>query len=139
MRLAIKSLAIALLALLAAAPTSAVAAKKQKTAFSIVIEGSYRIEQFPTNPVGFYYDFRASGAIKDSGPVGGSGYRFDLLGEHATYVVFFTITGTFEIWRPTDDAWPGDLLGSGTFERAGGRTGQWVRDRWQLDGTLVGN
>jgi hypothetical protein len=146
MRLAFKPLAIALLALLVAAPTSAVAAKQQKTAFSIVIRAVARLEQFPTLPPSFEVDFRASGAIKDSGLVGGGrdgeGRNYTLLlGKHATYVVFITDwdpeMGTFEIWQPTDGAWPGQFLGSGTATFEETIKGWWIRYRWQLDGTLV--
>jgi hypothetical protein len=143
MRLAFKPLAIALLALLVAAPTSAVAAKQSETAFSIVINVVARLEQFPTDPPSYEIDFRASGALKDSGLAAGGRdgegpYYTLLLGKHATYVVFFTGADTFEIWQPADEAWPGQLLGAGTFTFKSTIKGWWIRERYWLDGTLGG-
>ncbi|MHC4165035.1 MAG: hypothetical protein ACYTDU_13825 [Planctomycetota bacterium] len=75
----------------------------------------------------------------------GEGRLYTLLaGQHATYVVFITDwdpdtpMGTFEIWQLTDGAWPGQFLGSGTATQEHTIRGWWIRDRLQLDGTLVG-
>ena len=140
MRLAIGTLAIALLALLAPAPTSAVAAKNQQTAFKITIDAVARLEQFPTLPPDFQWDFHATGAIRDAGSVGGSGNEFDLFGKYATYVVLFTDSdGAFELYQPTGTSWPGQLLGCGNVTSVETTTKSWwLRYRWKLEGTLVG-
>lgn len=134
----LKPLAIAALALLAASPTSALAAPQQKTAFSILIKGVGRYD--PVNPVSYDYEFKAWGAISDSGTLGaGTNSYSTLLGKKATYVVFFDWQeSTFQIWQPTATAWPGELLGTGTFTRESTFGGWWVRDRLELEGTLVG-
>jgi len=133
-----KLLAIAALVLLAASPTSALAAKQQKTAFHILIKGVGQYD--PVNPAYYDYEFKAWGAISDSGTLGAGGNSYStLLGKETTYVVFFDWQeGTFQIWQPTDATWPGDLLGTGTFTRESTSNGGWVRDRLELDGALIG-
>lgn len=138
----LRPLVIPLLALLAAAPPAASAARQEKTAFSILVEGVARLEQFPTLPPEFHYDFRASGALKDSGPVSGNTEGLELLGKRGTYALIVTSWTaeaiTFELYQSSGEAWPGTLLGSGTGTYERKVTGWWLRDSLELDGILVG-
>lgn len=136
----LRPLALAALALLAATPTSALAAPQPKTAFRIVVEGTARLEQFPTLPPAYEWDFRAWGAIKDSGTLGATGTNWvELWGQHATYVALFDgETSTFTLWQPNGGTWPGTLLGSGTYTGEQTINGWTIRQRWELEGSLVG-
>ena len=139
MRLAIKSLAVALLALVAATPTSANAGKKETdpTAFRIDIQASWTETEVKGS-------FRASGAIADSGPAYPGGvYDHSLVGKNGSFYVFITpladdaLAGTFKIWDGDGTSFPGELLGTGTA--TGSITGsKRIHVKWRLDGNLNG-
>ena len=128
----LRPLAIAALALLAASPTSALAAKQPKTAFRIVLDCVARYN--PPYIPDYECSFHAWGAISDAGTMGGTGqYWVELWGKNATYVVFLDpATGTFEIWLA------GTLLGTGTYAFEHHFQGWRIHDRYEFNGALVG-
>lgn len=128
----LKPLAIAALALLAASPKSALAAKQQKTEFRILLKGVARYD--PINTPYYEYDFQARGAINDSGTTEGPGqYSIELVGKKATYLIALDPqASTFEI------SLSGTLLGAGTYTRWYSFGNWWTREYWEFTGTLVG-
>jgi hypothetical protein len=140
MRVAIMGLLLALVALVAVPPSAAVAAKNQKTAFTIKIQGAWKYGQdTDTYPIDWKYDFRASGAISDSGTWWGAGDELLLLGGKAAYRVVLTPDpgGSFWTFDLYDDA-TGELLGTGTVtDRHYEFRGRWSYEVWDLAGTLI--
>ncbi|MHC4547566.1 MAG: hypothetical protein ACYTEZ_02225 [Planctomycetota bacterium] len=139
MKLAIKSAAVLLFALLVAAPTPVLAAKKLDNAFHINIRISL---QCPPDDFCYYFGgWSAGGAIVKSGLIASSGkisyssenwFRLDD-GSDPGVVVFVIIRGiTFETW--VNEGGVSTLIGTGTA------TGRMWHDRitWKLKGTLGG-
>jgi len=141
MKLVVKTLAIALLALLAVAPKPAVAAK-DPTAFTINVRASLYC---PPDDFCYYAGkFSASGAIvkagilESSGPITYSnGIDYFVLDVGNDYpVVVWVGDGTFEAYLYVLDGGYADpvLVGAGTA--VGGASDE--RVHWRLYGTLVG-
>ena len=141
MRIAILGPLLALVALVVVPPSAAVAAKNQKTAFTIEIQGAWKYGQdTDTYPVVWKYDFHAGGAIADLGTWWGAGDELLLLGSNATYLVVLTPDpeGSFWTFELYDDA-TGELLGTGTVtDRYYEVRGRWSYEVWDLAGTLIG-
>jgi len=141
MRLAIGTLAIALLALLAPAPTPALAAK-DPAAFSINVRASLYC---PPDDLCYYRGkFSAGGAIvkagiaKSSGPIpysDGTGYFVLDVGTDNPLVVMVG-DGTFAVYVYVFDGTYSDLVLVGTGTAVGGVEND--RVHWRLDGNLVG-
>jgi hypothetical protein len=140
MKLAVKSAAILLFALLVAAPTSALAAKKTNDGFRINVRVSLYC---PPDDLCYYVGrFNAHGTIVDAGIIDSSGKMsyasdnwFRLDDGQASGVVVFAIVreSTFEVWA-TDEDYVQTLLATGTAEGKTWRDGV----SWGLEGTLIG-